>query len=109
VLDQGSILFVSPQGVLRSSHTWLGSGAAFHGLAWAPDGARLYASVANGYVQELSFVRGRLVPGASIEVKPAGAKGNPRPGGMAITRSGDRMFVAVTDRNAVAEVDLKRS
>jgi DNA-binding beta-propeller fold protein YncE len=47
-----------------------------------------------------------LHSGQSIAVKPTDAPGNPRPGGMAITRDGSRLFVAAADRNAVAEIDL---
>ncbi len=106
VLNQGSVLFVSPDGVLAQSHTWLASAAAYRGIAWSPDGNRLFVSVANGYVQSLNFLRGRMIFGPRIDVMPPTGRANPRPGGMVITRNGKRMFVVVMDRNAVAEIDL---
>ena len=109
VLNQASILLISPQGMLADSHTWLGSAAGFRGVAWSPDGNRLFASCASGYEQELRFNGGHLQLHARIDVTPEGSKGNPRPGGMAITRNGKRLYVALTDRNSVAEVDLDTS
>jgi DNA-binding beta-propeller fold protein YncE len=107
VLNQASVLLVSPDGVLAGSHKWLGKAGGFRGAAWSPDGSKLYVSIATGYVQELHFRLDKLKLGPRIGVMPPGVKKNPRPGGMAITRNGDRMFVALTDRNAVAEVDLR--
>jgi len=107
ILNQGTILLISPQGLLLGSHVGLRSGASFRGIVWSPDGKRLYVSVTAGYVQTLDFQPGSLRLGATIRVKPEGSRGNPRPGGIAITRDGSRLYVAVTDRNAVAEIDLK--
>jgi DNA-binding beta-propeller fold protein YncE len=103
VLNQRSILLLSRVG---GPAIPLRRGAGFRGAAWSPDGKRLFVSMADGYVLELEFQDGRLTRGPKIEVKPAGTKQNPRPGGMAITRDGARLFVAVADRNAVAEIDL---
>ncbi|HLJ55917.1 MAG TPA: YncE family protein, partial [Chthonomonadaceae bacterium] len=106
VLDQGSILFVSPTGVVPRSHVLLEGAASYRGIAWSPDGKRLFASVAAGFVQELVFRRGSIALGARIAVKPDSVSANARPGGMAITRDGKRLFVALADRNSVAEIDL---
>ena len=46
------------------------------------------------------------VRGDDSSSSPRSAKGNPVPGGMAITRDGTRLFVAAANRNAVAEIDL---
>jgi DNA-binding beta-propeller fold protein YncE len=80
--------------------------AGFHGLAWSPDGTRLFASTDRGYVHALSYKDGALKSAGRIGVQPEGTGGNPVPGGMAITRDGTRLFVAAANRNAVAEVDL---
>jgi DNA-binding beta-propeller fold protein YncE len=106
VLNQRSILFISPQGILADSHTWLQSPAAYRGIAWSPDGNRLFASVANGYVQVLTFQTGKLILGPRIKVRPPSVMSNTRPGGMVVSRNGKRLFVVVMERNAVAEIDL---
>ncbi len=80
--------------------------AGFHGLVWSPDGTRLFASTSRGYVQAFAYQDGTLTRGDRIAVQPAGARGNPVPGGMAITRDGSRLFVVAANRNAVAEIDL---
>ena len=80
--------------------------AGFHGLAWSPDGTRLFASTSRGYIQVFSYKDGTLKAAGKIQIQPDGAKENPVPGGMAITRDGTRLFVAAANRNAVAEVNL---
>jgi YVTN family beta-propeller protein len=109
ILNQGSVFLLSPQGVIPRTHTWLGGSAGFRGAAWSPDGSRLYVSTAAGYVQQLELAGQGLKLGPRIDVKPVGAKANPRPGGIAVTRSGRQMFVALADRNCVAEVDLTKN
>jgi DNA-binding beta-propeller fold protein YncE len=42
-----------------------------------------------------------------LAIKAAEAKGDPVPGGMAVTRDGKRLFVAAANRNAIAEIDLQ--
>ncbi len=106
VLNQRSVLLVAPDGVIAGSSVLLHTGAGFRGAVWSPDGRRLFVSTAAGYVQELELQGRKLTPGPMIQIKPAGEKANPRPGGMAITRDGSRLFVAACDRNAVAEIDL---
>jgi DNA-binding beta-propeller fold protein YncE len=104
VLDHHSVVLISQNRIL--SVFPLRHSAGFRGTLWSPDGKRLYVSMAEGYVQEMEYAGGKLAFGRRIEVKPEGAKRNPRPGGMAITRSGARLFVAVADRNAVVEINL---
>ena len=105
VLVHRRVLIISRRrhGVMGVS---LNEGAGFRGIAWHPGGKRLFVSTATGTVQELDLLAGTWVRGPHLEVKPTGAQGNPRPGGMAITSDGSRMFVAATDRNAVEEIDL---
>jgi DNA-binding beta-propeller fold protein YncE len=103
VLDHHSIVLISRE---RMSVFPLHHAAGFRGAVWSPDGKRLYVSMAAGYVQELDYLDGKLSFGRKIEVQPTGLKANPRPGGLAITRTGSRLFVAVLDRNSVAEINL---
>ena len=80
--------------------------AGFRGLAWHPDGTRLFASTDKGYVQEFRLKDGTLTLDERIPLQVAEAKGNAVPGGLAITRDGSRMFAAAANLNAVVEVDL---
>ena len=107
VLNQTSVLLVNPRdGVMPESTVNLRRGAGFRGALWSPDGNHLFVSMADGWVQQLDLFGHKLVMGPPIWVTPIGARRNPRPGGMAITRDGLHLFVAATDRNAVAEIDL---
>ena len=106
VLNHRSVLLISPAGVVRDSNVNLRHGAGYRGILWSPDGARLFVSQADGIVQELKLQGLRLALGPAIRVTPEGTKGNPRPGGMAITQDGAHLFVALADRNAVSEIDL---
>jgi DNA-binding beta-propeller fold protein YncE len=81
--------------------------AGFRGLVWSPDGSRLFASTSRGYVQAFACKDGELKVAGRIFLQPEGTRGNPVPGGMAVTRDGTRLFVAAANRDAVAEVDLK--
>jgi DNA-binding beta-propeller fold protein YncE len=113
VLNQNNVLLLNREGLLEKGAIALAPagqekfGAGYRGAVWSPDGKRLYVSVAQGHVQEFDCEGRTLTHGRKIEVKPEGAEGNPRPGGMAITGDGTRLFVAACDRNAVAEIDLK--
>ena len=106
VLNKTNVFLADARGVRDGTELKLASTAGFRGLAWSPDGSRLFASIDKGYVQEIRLEGGKLAVGARIVVGPPGAKGNPVPGGLAITRDGSRMFVAAANLNAVVEVDL---
>lgn len=86
----------------------LGGDAGFRGIAWAPEGHRLFASTAAGHLQEFhfSYETGRLRQARRIRLRPEGAEANPVLGGMVITRDSRRLFVAAANRGAVIEVDL---
>ncbi|MEP6755640.1 MAG: hypothetical protein ABJA67_09080 [Chthonomonadales bacterium] len=106
VLCHHSVVLATKEGVQMRSFAWLGHGAGFRGITWSPDGNRLFASVADGYVQEMALADGRLVLVRRIRVKPLGDYHNPRPGGMVISKDGHSLFVALCDRNSVVEIDL---
>jgi DNA-binding beta-propeller fold protein YncE len=105
VLDQASVLLAASTGVLPDSSAPLKGGAGFHGLAWSPDGMRLYASAADGYLYTFDLDGTTLKAHGRIDLRPEDAPENPRPGGIAITKDGSRLFVAAMDRDAVVEVD----
>ncbi len=110
VLNKSSVFLGTADGVRAGSVVKLANktNAGFRGLAWSPDGSRLFASTDQGYVQEFRFRDGTLALGSKILLEPEGTPGNPVPGGMVATRDGSRLFVAAANRNAVVEVDLAR-
>ena len=109
VLGKSSVFLATAEGVRKETVTSLGgTTAGFRGLAWSPDGNRLFASTAKGHVREFRLEGGLLKASATIAIKPDGDIGNPVPGGLAITRDGTRLFVASANRNAVVEVDLSK-
>ncbi len=108
VLNQRSVLLGTSSDILEDSDVALEGNAGFRGIAWSPDGRRLFASTDAGHVQTFRFDDGSLVREGRIEVKPRGAVGNPVPGGITLTSDGARMFVAAANRNAVAEIDVER-
>ncbi len=109
VLNQKEVFLATKEGVINDSRSPLEDGAGFHGLVWSPNGDRLFASVSNGFVQTFRLQGQKLVGEGKIDIRPDDDKDNPRPGGMAITKDGTRLYVAAMDRNAVVEVDLATS
>lgn len=106
VLNQKEAFLATKDGVLPDSRVPLGDGAGFHGLMWTPDGKRLFASVSDGFIQAFRLQGEKLATDGKIDIRPEDDKDNPRPGGMAITKDGKRLYVAAMDRNAIVEVDL---
>jgi DNA-binding beta-propeller fold protein YncE len=107
VLNKRSVMLGTPSEILSATDVYLEGNAGFRGIAWSPDGKRLFASTDAGHVQSFRFEDGNLVLVGRIEVKPEGATGNPVPGGITFTSDGERMFVAAANRNAVAEIDVE--
>ena len=91
-------------------HAWLG-------LAWHPDGKRLYsAGAAENTVSEFSYVNGGLLPGAKIVIdRPAitltpGTRdlgGTGFIGGLAVHPDGTRAYAAHVLGRAISVLDLK--
>ena len=93
-------------------HAWLG-------LAWHPDGKRLYVSGAdNNTVHELHFEKGRLTRGADLVLgrpmdTPAAGTNRPDPvlqsfiGGVAVSPDGTRVFAVHVLGQIVSAVDLR--
>lgn len=129
IMKKGAVFLANEQGEIKDSEVKLGVGAGFRGLAWSPNGEKLYASTAGGYVQAFDLQGEKLVLAAKIELKPGlgevpfvpapsdnripamsrpnvDPKLNPVPGGLCITKDGTRMYVALAERNAVAEINV---
>src|SRR5438270_4283917 len=93
-------------------HAWLG-------LAWHPDGKRLYVSGAgNTTVHEMQFAGGKLTRGIDLVLgrpMPTPTEGANRPdpvpqsfiGGLAVSPDGTRLFAAHVLGQIVSAVDLK--
>ncbi len=83
---------------------------SYTGLLFSPDGKRLYLSNVNGSVKVFEVARDGAVRGLfSIPLPPANA---PRraaeiPAGLAISRDGRRLYVALNLSNRLAEVDTE--
>jgi YVTN family beta-propeller protein len=102
----------SLRGTLTLDHAWLG-------LAWHPDGTRLYVSGAgNTTVHELSFIGGELVRGPDLVLgrpmrTPAetlsGLEAVPQSfvGGIAVSPDGSRLFAVHVFAQLLSVVDLQ--
>jgi DNA-binding beta-propeller fold protein YncE len=108
VLNKRSVLLGTASDILEETDIPLEGNAGFRGIAWSPDGKRLFTSTDRGHVQTYRFQDEVLVLEGRIEIKPKDAEGNPVPGGITFTRDGTRMFVAAANRDAVAEIDVER-
>jgi DNA-binding beta-propeller fold protein YncE len=108
VLNKSAVFLGDATAVRPGTAVALGKdvNAGFRGLAWSPDGARLFASTDKGHVQTFLYENGRLRLGPKIQVDATAVRGNPVPGGLAVTRDGARLFVAAANRNAIVEIDL---
>ncbi|HSB61872.1 MAG TPA: hypothetical protein VLI67_09140, partial [Vicinamibacteria bacterium] len=88
------------QSRLSLEHAWLG-------LAWHPDGRRLYSSGAGGStVDELVFEGGTLARGASFRL----AQPSPESfvGGVAVSPDGERLFAVQVLGQTLSAVDIAR-
>jgi YVTN family beta-propeller protein len=100
------------RGAVELDHAWLG-------LAWHPDGKRLFVSGAgNTTVHEMQYAGGRLTLASDLVLgrpmaKPAEGTNRPEPvpqsfiGGIAITPDGTRLFAAHVLGRIVSAVDLR--
>jgi YVTN family beta-propeller protein len=102
----------SVRGTVTLDHAWLG-------LAWHPDGKRVYVSGAgNNTVHELMWNAGKLARGADLVLgrpmdRPAEGSNRPDPvaqsfiGGLAVTPDGARLFAVHVFGQLVSAVDLQ--
>jgi DNA-binding beta-propeller fold protein YncE len=104
VMEKDAIFLCRPDGIIDGSKIQLGAEPGFRGLIWTPDGSRLIASTAAGYLATFDCDGQKLTPGPKIKLVEDGK--NPVPGGMDVTRDGHSLFVAAADLNSVIQVDL---
>ncbi|MGO8836086.1 MAG: alkaline phosphatase family protein [Limisphaerales bacterium] len=81
---------------------------SFTGLAFSPDGARIYMANVNGDIKVFGVGQGHKVsPLFSIALPPANAPGrtNDIPAGLAVSSDGRRLYVAGNLSNRLVELD----
>ncbi len=106
ILGQNRVFLATSKGVISGSDVPLGSGAAFHGIVWSPDGQRIYASASDGFVLAIRYQAGKLLSLGRIFLKNSDNQQASRPGGLCLTHDGKTLFAADMDRNCVTEIAL---
>jgi YVTN family beta-propeller protein len=81
---------------------------SYTGLAFSPDGSRLYMANVNGSIKVFSVSPDHVVAGLfSIALPPADAPWREAdiPAGLAVSRDGERLYVVLNLSNRLAELD----
>lgn len=73
------------------------------GVAWAPDGKTIYASLGTGKIGTYSLEGDKLTVGKDIAVEPADAKGNPGTCGIVVGSEGT-IYAALSIRNKIVAI-----
>lgn len=105
VLKSNAVFLCRRDGVVEGSQQLLGVDAGFKGIVWTPDGKRLIATTAEGWIGTWTYSEGKLTEGQHIDIKDGDH--NPVPGGMSITRDGKRLYVSAADLEQAIEIDLE--
>jgi YVTN family beta-propeller protein len=82
---------------------------SFTGLIFSPDGSRIYLSNVNGDIKVFGVGRDGKVSGLYSIPLPAASAPNRKeeiPAGLAISRDGRRLYVALNLSNRLAEIDI---
>ncbi|MBM3460373.1 MAG: hypothetical protein FJX77_17775, partial [Armatimonadetes bacterium] len=111
VLATGRVAFYTVDGA-PAGQVSLTTGAL--GVAFSPDGGVLYASTSAGKVARFRREGESWKADGELTVDPGGpaagrrgrSTGNPQAGGLAVSRDGGRLYVALGIRNIVAVVEL---
>jgi YVTN family beta-propeller protein len=82
---------------------------SFTGLEFSPDGSRLYLANINGSIKVFKVEAGRVEPLFTIPLPAVKAVGRKAeiPAGLAVSRDGRRLYVALNLSNRLAELDAQ--
>jgi YVTN family beta-propeller protein len=81
---------------------------AFYGIAFAPDGRKVYCSGSSGeVVHAFDFSDGKISPSQTIPLRAATERGVPA--GVAVDASGKTLFAANVGNDTVSRVDLNNN
>jgi len=100
--DKTKVFLVDQNGYIKDSVATVGTQPGYHGLKWTPDGKTLIAATKGPDLLFFSYSNGKLKVEDTFTLPGA----NPVPGGMAITKDGNFLFVACVNLNAIVEVNL---
>lgn len=108
---EGHSLYVVsvPRGKILQAYDGNVSSASFDGLAYAPDGRHLFSSSADGGVTITDVGRnGRLGASRRVAIPKDATKAccGPDPGGLATSRDGRRLYVALSVNNTLGVIDV---
>jgi DNA-binding beta-propeller fold protein YncE len=78
----------------------LNSSAGPLGVAWSPDGTKIYTALATGKIGVFTWNGALLTKERELSPEPAGARGNPGTGGLAVSPNGT-IYAALSIRNEV--------
>lgn len=112
------VFLASPKGVLARTaiSREKGIGAGFRGVLWTNDrrganwtaqGMRFVVSTDQGYLQEYLYEDLELFPKEKIWLVPEDKPRQVWPGGMCLSPDSTKLYVAVAELGAVAEIDLQ--
>ena len=80
---------------------------SFAGLTFSPDGSRIYLANVNGDIKVFSVQSGKIAPIYSIPLPAANASRRRAeiPAGIAVSKDGKRLYIALNLSNRLAELD----
>jgi DNA-binding beta-propeller fold protein YncE len=113
------IFLMDQNGEVKDCSVFMRHEPGFHGMAWSPNGERLFVSTAGtgdstpqgetheGVIETFDYQGGKFTEGAQFNLNEAGEPGNVVPGGMCITKDGSKLYIPAGDLNAVLELDAQ--
>ena len=82
------------------------SGASFTGICLSPDGKSIYVTDADNRICIAGFDRNKVMQWKEPVILPSADGDSPVPGGVALNREGDKLYVTLSRNNSLAVIDL---